>query len=79
VRRAAWINEERALTDAMRADCKRDAGSGIRVALVDESPFHLIGTFPGPDGSPYAGGTFDVVRVYAYIRVDCTLTARRTS
>jgi ubiquitin-conjugating enzyme (huntingtin interacting protein 2) len=56
-----------ACADRARADCKRDAGSGIRVALVDESPFHLIGTFPGPDGSPYAGGTFDVVRVSPYI------------
>jgi ubiquitin-protein ligase len=63
VRRAAWTSEG----VLMRADCKRDAGSGIRVALVDESPFHLIGTFPGPDGSPYAGGTFDVVRASLYI------------
>jgi ubiquitin-conjugating enzyme (huntingtin interacting protein 2) len=25
-----------------------------------ESPFHLVGTFPGPENSPYEGGTFDV-------------------
>lgn len=28
---------------------------------MDESPFHLLGTVPGPEGSPYAGGSFTVV------------------
>jgi ubiquitin-protein ligase len=55
-----------ARTMLMGADCQRDNTSGIRVALVDESPFHLLGTFPGPDGSPYEGGTFTVVRILDY-------------
>lgn len=25
-----------------------------------ESPFHLVGTFPGPEGSPYEKGIFDI-------------------
>lgn len=29
-----------------------------------ESPFHLVGTFPGPENSPYEKGTFDVVRTW---------------
>lgn len=27
---------------------------------LTESPFHLVGTFPGPQGSPYEKGIFDV-------------------
>ncbi|SAM68148.1 probable UBC1-E2 ubiquitin-conjugating enzyme [Ustilago bromivora] len=41
-------------------DCKNDKVSGIQVTLIDESPFHLVGTFPGPENSPYEKGTFDV-------------------
>ncbi|PWN51110.1 hypothetical protein IE53DRAFT_368346 [Violaceomyces palustris] len=42
------------------ADCQNDKASGILIALVDDSPFHLVGTFPGPENSPYEGGNFDV-------------------
>ncbi|WFD37473.1 E2 ubiquitin-conjugating enzyme [Malassezia japonica] len=28
--------------------------------MVDESPFHLIGTFPGPESSPFEKGLFQV-------------------
>ncbi|KAK0473318.1 ubiquitin-conjugating enzyme/RWD-like protein [Armillaria luteobubalina] len=42
------------------ADCKNDKTSGIKIELIDESPFHLKGIFPGPEGTPYAGGTFFV-------------------
>ena len=42
-------------------DCKNDKTSLIRIDLIDESPFHLKGSFPGPQGTPYEGGTFDVV------------------
>jgi hypothetical protein len=31
------------------------------VELVDDSPFHLRGSFPGPQDSPYEGGNFEVV------------------
>ncbi|KAN0063568.1 Ubiquitin-conjugating enzyme E2 1 [Thecaphora frezii] len=41
-------------------DCKNDKTSGVDVVMVGESPFHLIGTFPGPENSPYDGGIFDV-------------------
>ncbi|ETS63765.1 hypothetical protein PaG_02083 [Moesziomyces aphidis] len=41
-------------------DCKNDKASGIQVSLIDDSPFHLVGTFPGPENSPYEKGTFDV-------------------
>lgn len=27
---------------------------------LSDSPFHLVGTFPGPEGSPYEKGLFDV-------------------
>ena len=42
-------------------DCKNDKTSNVKIDLVDESPFHLKGTFPGPEGTPYEGGTFEVV------------------
>ncbi|KAF8636210.1 hypothetical protein AX17_003696 [Amanita inopinata Kibby_2008] len=42
------------------ADCKNDRASNIKIDLIDESPFHLRGTFPGPEGTPYEGGNFDV-------------------
>jgi len=42
------------------ADCKRDKVSKIRVDLVDNSPFHLIGSFDGPEGTAYQGGRFQV-------------------
>ncbi|TEB27388.1 hypothetical protein FA13DRAFT_1816341 [Coprinellus micaceus] len=41
-------------------DCKNDKTSNVKIDLVDESPFHLKGTFPGPEGTPYEGGTFEV-------------------
>jgi ubiquitin-protein ligase len=52
-----------------RADCKNDKTSGIALALVDDNPFHLIGTFPGPEGTPYEGGLFDVVRPLSFPRL----------
>jgi len=42
------------------ADCKNDKASSITITLIDDSPFHLKGTFPGPEGTPYEGGTYDV-------------------
>jgi len=41
-------------------DCKNDKTSNIRLDLVGESPFHLKGSFPGPEGTPYEGGHFEV-------------------
>ena len=45
----------------MDADCKNDKTSNIKLDLVGESPFHLKGSFPGPEGTPYEGGHFEVV------------------
>lgn len=42
-------------------DCKNDKTSNIRISLIDESPFHLKGSFPGPAETPYEGGHFEVV------------------
>ncbi|PWN19081.1 putative UBC1-E2 ubiquitin-conjugating enzyme [Microstroma glucosiphilum] len=41
-------------------DIKNDKYSKIEIALLSDSPFHLVGTFPGPEGSPYEKGLFDV-------------------
>ncbi|TFK38955.1 ubiquitin-conjugating enzyme/RWD-like protein [Crucibulum laeve] len=42
------------------ADCKNDKTSNIKIELIDNSPFHLKGSFPGPEGTPYEGGHFEV-------------------
>ncbi|KAF5374122.1 hypothetical protein D9615_008859 [Tricholomella constricta] len=42
------------------ADCKNDKTSNIKIDLIEESPFHLKGSFPGPEGTPYQGGHFEV-------------------
>jgi len=42
------------------ADCKNDKTSNVHIDLVDNSPFHLKGTFQGPEDTPYEGGRFDV-------------------
>ncbi|KAJ3219994.1 hypothetical protein HDU67_007727 [Dinochytrium kinnereticum] len=36
------------------------ADSPIKVEMVNDSLFHLIGKFKGPDGTPYQGGWFEV-------------------
>ncbi|CAL1713759.1 unnamed protein product [Somion occarium] len=41
-------------------DCKNDRASNIQVDLIDNSPFHLKGSFNGPEGTPYEGGHFEV-------------------
>ncbi|KAI0671218.1 ubiquitin-conjugating enzyme/RWD-like protein [Trametes maxima] len=42
------------------ADCKNDKSSKIAIDLVDDNPFHLIGSFDGPEDTPYDGGRFQV-------------------
>jgi len=42
-------------------DIELDKNCSIEISPVAESPFHLVGTFPGPENSPYEGGVFDVV------------------
>jgi len=42
------------------ADCKNDKTSNIKITLIDDSPFHLKGSFPGPVETPYEGGHFEV-------------------
>lgn len=51
----------------LEADCKNDKTSNIRLDLVGESPFHLKGSFPGPEGTPYEGGHFEVVRSHTIV------------
>ncbi|KAK4049815.1 Ubiquitin-conjugating enzyme E2 1 [Microbotryomycetes sp. JL201] len=44
-------------------DCQKDADkSGISIRIVGDpdSLTHFVGTFPGPVGTPYEGGTFEV-------------------
>jgi len=47
-----------------RKDCKADKESLITVELVDDSPFHLVGSFPGPSDTPYEGGHYEVVSTF---------------
>ncbi|KAI0311180.1 ubiquitin-conjugating enzyme/RWD-like protein [Amylostereum chailletii] len=42
------------------ADCKNDKSSNINVDLIDNSPYHLRGSFKGPEDTPYAGGLYEV-------------------
>ncbi|KAF5371650.1 hypothetical protein D9758_003499 [Tetrapyrgos nigripes] len=42
------------------ADCKNDKTSNITLELIDDSPFHLKGSFPGPEDTAYEGGHFEV-------------------
>ncbi|KAI0287794.1 ubiquitin-conjugating enzyme/RWD-like protein [Multifurca ochricompacta] len=42
------------------ADCKNDQSSNINIDLIDNSPFHLRGSFDGPQDTPYDGGHFEV-------------------
>jgi ubiquitin-conjugating enzyme (huntingtin interacting protein 2) len=53
-------------------DCKNDKTSNIRIDLIDESPFHLKGSFPGPEGTPYQGGHFEVVGLIYDFRMPLT-------
>ncbi|KAF9258532.1 hypothetical protein L218DRAFT_974886 [Marasmius fiardii PR-910] len=41
-------------------DCKNDKTTNITLELIDNSPFHLKGSFPGPEDTPYEGGNFEV-------------------
>lgn len=45
---------------------------------MDESPFHLKGSFPGPQDTPYEGGYFEVVRHRAFF-VSSAAVTRLTS
>ncbi|KAI0056412.1 hypothetical protein BV25DRAFT_1580633 [Artomyces pyxidatus] len=41
------------------ADCKNDKSTNINIELIDNSPFHLRGSFEGPEDTPYQGGHFE--------------------
>ena len=58
------------------ADCKNDKTSNVKIDLIDESPFHLKGSFPGPEGTPYEGGHFEVVRASTAVCSCRALTER---
>lgn len=42
-------------------DVKNDKTCNISIELIDDSPFHLKGSFPGPEDTPYEGGHYEVV------------------
>jgi ubiquitin-conjugating enzyme (huntingtin interacting protein 2) len=42
------------------ADLRNDKATNITIELVGESLTHLIGTFIGPEDTPYHGGTYEV-------------------
>jgi hypothetical protein len=48
-----------------RADLRNDKATNITIELVGESLTHLIGTFIGPEDTPYHGGTYEVVSAEA--------------
>lgn len=50
------------------ADCKADSASKIQLDLIDNSPYHLKGSFNGPEGTPYEGGHFEVVSPLPAVR-----------
>ncbi|KAI5404723.1 variant 2, Ubiquitin-conjugating enzyme E2 27 [Lathyrus oleraceus] len=42
-------------------ECRKDAaGSGIQVSPKSDNLVNLIGTIPGPTGTPYEGGVFQI-------------------
>ncbi|KZV62442.1 hypothetical protein PENSPDRAFT_758709 [Peniophora sp. CONT] len=41
-------------------DCKNDKSSNINIELIDNSPYHLRGSFTGPEDTPYEGGHYEV-------------------
>ena len=42
-------------------ECSRDmAASGIKVSPKSDNLARLVGTIPGPIGTPYEGGTFQI-------------------
>ncbi|KAJ7599849.1 ubiquitin-conjugating enzyme/RWD-like protein [Mycena floridula] len=49
-------------------DCKNDKTTNIKIELIDDSPFHLKGSFPGPEDTPYQGGHFEVVRCHFFLK-----------
>ena len=53
-------------------DCKNDKTSNVQIELIDNSPFHLKGTFKGPEDTPYEGGRFDVVSLVHYYLIAAT-------
>ena len=55
------------------SDCKNDKSSNIKIDLVDSSPFHLKGSFPGPQDTPYEGGHFEVVRIRDFMDSLCSV------
>ena len=72
------IHNDTHISDTLpSADCKNDKTSNITIDLVDNSPFHLKGSFIGPEGTPYEGGRYDVVRVFTRIFVSLQLTFSR--
>lgn len=41
------------------SDVQSDATSGVTLSIINESDIsHLKGSFPGPPGTPYEGGTY---------------------
>ncbi|KAI9117646.1 hypothetical protein K1719_011812 [Acacia pycnantha] len=52
--------------------CGKDVeGSGIKLNIKGDSLAHLIGTIPGPIGTPFEGGIFKIdITIPAHMTVD---------
>ena len=59
------------------ADCKNDKTSNVQIELIENSPFHLKGTFLGPEDTPYEGGRFDIVSLIRFGLLRCSVTATK--
>jgi ubiquitin-protein ligase len=61
-----WKEKKKKMIDFARVqkelqECSRDIeASGIRVSPKSDNLGRLIGTIPGPIGTPYEGGTFQI-------------------
>lgn len=47
-------------------DCRNDKSSNISIDMIDDNPYHLKGTFFGPEETPYEGGRYEVVCILLF-------------
>lgn len=52
-------------------DCQNDKSSNIQIEQINDDLFHLKGTFMGPEGTPYEGGRYEVVRLRPHETKTC--------
>ncbi len=57
-----WIiSDQSVYCTSPHQDCKNDNTANISIELIDNSPFHLRGSFQGPQDSLYESGHFELV------------------